>query len=735
MGNRRDLRGKMFSRKSFVKADFTEIIAGPLPLFECSLKLLAFFLAFVAGFISAYSGVLLGVLLEADTWIYGFAASTIILLFLYIFARYGLSAPSGNFSFLIIFVIISAVALVPKAAPAALSAIAISGPIASIVGIAASIAITRSQLFVVVSSVLGLIICAVGGFSLDIYSPLAEYLGLIFGGCIALGFGTHMGRSARLKKTRYMMIHSLAISFFEWCSTSFKNSDLTLANFSKASLRHTDFSNATLTRTRWHEATFHQNTLKGTYLENPIILQLVTTLEGQDANFDRFDLRGVNLDGASLVGASFIGANLTNATLKGADLTNAKLTQTQLYGADLTGAILTGAFIQNWGISSNTIFNEVECEYVYMRLPTSQDPDPCRKPDNRNETFRPGDFNDFIAPIIRTLDAYQQQNSDPRNLIIPKTLDLYHYEGIDPSAAAIALQQLIENNPNASIEVRSIEGHGYQKIRIQAQVSDEANRSQLNASYFGHYNDLRTLTYPDLQTLFSSIKSKDNRIRNLEVMLMNALGSDRFYAETQQPNTATVLMLAANPRDTTRLRLGQEFQEIQDGLERSSRRDLFVLQQRLAVTPSRLRRALLELKPRIVHFSGHGDQGGPGETEDYSTTEGLLLENNQGNAQLVSGEALANLFGIFDDFVDCVVLNACFSEAQADAIVQHIPYVIGMNQAIGDQAAIEFSIGFYDGLLAGQSIETAYKLGCNAIQLQNIPGHLIPVLKRRDYHP
>jgi hypothetical protein len=36
-----------------------------------------------------------------------------------------------------------------------------------------------------------------------------------------------------------------------------------------------------------------------------------------------------------------------------------------------------------------------------------------------------------------------------------------------------------------------------------------------------------------------------------------------------------------------------------------------------------------------------------------------------------------------------------------------------MSQAIGDKAAIEFAVGFYDALGAGRSIEFAYKLGCH----------------------
>jgi len=92
---------------------------------------------------------------------------------------------------------------------------------------------------------------------------------------------------------------------------------------------------------------------------------------------------------------------------------------------------------------------------------------------------------------------------------------------------------------------------------------------------------------------------------------------------------------------------------------------------------------------------------------------------------------LAALFEQFADQVGCVVLNACYSEAQANAIARHIEYVIGMNQEIGDKAAIAFSIGFYQALGAGRTVEEAYKLGCIQIRLQNIPEHLAPVLIKK----
>ena len=82
-------------------------------------------------------------------------------------------------------------------------------------------------------------------------------------------------------------------------------------------------------------------------------------------------------------------------------------------------------------------------------MPTKADPDPCRKPDNRNEIFQDGDF---IAPIIKTLNLDQTQHLDLRVVARRfKTLDLFHHEGIDPTAAAIALKQLAQQYPEAVI--------------------------------------------------------------------------------------------------------------------------------------------------------------------------------------------------------------------------------------------------------------------------------------------
>ena len=186
--------------------------------------------------------------------------------------------------------------------------------------------------------------------------------------------------------------------------------------------------------------------------------------------------------------------------------------------------------------------------------------------------------------------------------------------------------------------------------------------------------------------------------------------------------TKTILILAANPKNTSQLRLDLEVRKIDDGLQRAKKRDRFMLKQKWAVRPVDVRRAMLDYKPNIVHFCGHG--GGE---------DGLVFEDESENTRLVDAETLAEFFELFADVVDCVVLNACFSETQAEAIAQHINYVIGMNSSIGDAAAIEFSVAFYDAIGTGESVEFAHKLACNAIRWSGAPEHLIPTLKSRRY--
>ena len=186
-----------------------------------------------------------------------------------------------------------------------------------------------------------------------------------------------------------------------------------------------------------------------------------------------------------------------------------------------------------------------------------------------------------------------------------------------------------------------------------------------------------------------------------------------------------VLFLAANPKNTSQLRLSEEVRTIDERLRASKFRDYFELIQSWAVRETDLAEALLRHKPHIVHFSGHGNSSGQ-----------IILENNTGEVKPVLPSALSDLFGILTDNIRCVVLNACFSYTQAEAIVRHIDCVVGMSRAIDDSSAIAFAGGFYRGIGWGRNLQTSFQLGCNEIDLNSLGEANTPqLLAKRDFTP
>ena len=178
-----------------------------------------------------------------------------------------------------------------------------------------------------------------------------------------------------------------------------------------------------------------------------------------------------------------------------------------------------------------------------------------------------------------------------------------------------------------------------------------------------------------------------------------------------------ILLLSANPVDTVPLRLNAEFKRIKESLENNKD---FQVELSLAVSTEDIRKDISKQKPNILHFSGHGEG-----------QRGLLVEDEQGKSQLLSTESFRRLLALYNKDIQCVLLNACYSQHQAEAIVQHIDYVIGMNDAIGDKAAIKFSIAFYDSLAVGELIPRAFEIACTSLDLQNLKDVDTPVLLQR----
>jgi hypothetical protein len=185
------------------------------------------------------------------------------------------------------------------------------------------------------------------------------------------------------------------------------------------------------------------------------------------------------------------------------------------------------------------------------------------------------------------------------------------------------------------------------------------------------------------------------------------------------------LFLAANPKSTTQLALDEEIRAITQKIRLSDGRDVLEVISTWAVRPDDLLQYLNQYKPQIVHFSGHG-----------SDTGEIILVDNVGQAKPVSTNALKALFKTLKDNVQIVVLNACYSRQQAEAIAEVIDYVVGMNTSIGDEAAIVFAASFYRALGFSRSIQEAFDQAKTALLLEGIPEENTPeLLFRKDVDP
>lgn len=178
-----------------------------------------------------------------------------------------------------------------------------------------------------------------------------------------------------------------------------------------------------------------------------------------------------------------------------------------------------------------------------------------------------------------------------------------------------------------------------------------------------------------------------------------------------------MLFLAANPQDTTQLALDEEIREITQKIRLSEGRDVLDVVSAWAVRPDDLLQYFNQYNPQIVHFSGHGSGAG----------EIVLVDNNR-KAKPVSPRALTALFTAMKDNIQIVVLNACYSRLQGEAIGKVIDYVVGMNSTIGDKAAIVFAASFYRALGFNRTVQEAFDQARTALLLEGIPEEDTPEL-------
>ncbi len=196
-------------------------------------------------------------------------------------------------------------------------------------------------------------------------------------------------------------------------------------------------------------------------------------------------------------------------------------------------------------------------------------------------------------------------------------------------------------------------------------------------------------------------------------------------ADLKLTDLKTLLFMGANPPGTRMLQLEIEHSRIATKIN-----NRFRIEVEKFLSASEIPELIIDRKPAIIHFSGHGKD--PNSTEqgqtdgttraigrkktDKSNQGGIVVfDDDMRSLKVVDDAALDFIFDNittnFNILIEVVVFNSCFSESQAKVIGKHVPYVVGSTRAIADDVAIAFAAGFYFGVSKGLSIEKAFSSG------------------------
>ncbi len=159
-----------------------------------------------------------------------------------------------------------------------------------------------------------------------------------------------------------------------------------------------------------------------------------------------------------------------------------------------------------------------------------------------------------------------------------------------------------------------------------------------------------------------------------------------------------ILFLSANPPNTGRILVDVEEHAISEKLRQGSVRDNFELFKYSALRAGDLQQHLMNHRPHIVHFSGHGDQD----------SQEIIVRGERGGSKRLKTKALVEVFNLYRHHVRLIVLNACLTRPAAEALSEVVDYTVGIAKYIGDRAAIKFAGAFYLALSHDMTVPQAF---------------------------
>ncbi len=445
-----DIRGANFTNAILKEADFTRAKAGLQRRWTIFLVTISLFLSLISGLILGFASSWAAVFFIPDiirqyTIIPGVLVLTVLAIFFIptIHQTLRTVAVPVAVARAVAGARIGAVAGAIAVAGVVAAAMAVAGPVAGVMAVAmavvgaVAVAVAGQGIYlalryligngqevlirkgvvgvvmavpVVVAGVVGVAVVVAGSGPATVAAAVAAAVAVA-----VVGLGIYLAWCALAGDEKHAFVRTVAIAFAAIGGTSFRNADLTDANFTEATLKSTDFRTANLTRTCFRNTEkLDRSRVGNSILADIRIRELLVTGNGYKKFYVGANFQGANLTGVNLSEANLKQANLSGATLAQANLEFANLTETQALATDFTAASFTGACLEAWNIGANTNLGRVDCRFIYLlEYPKPGTDDRERRPHHISNFFEPGDFGKLYAKILTTVQILLKDGINP----------------------------------------------------------------------------------------------------------------------------------------------------------------------------------------------------------------------------------------------------------------------------------------------------------------------------------
>ena len=172
-----------------------------------------------------------------------------------------------------------------------------------------------------------------------------------------------------------------------------------------------------------------------------------------------------------------------------------------------------------------------------------------------------------------------------------------------------------------------------------------------------------------------------------------------------------ILLVSANPKDLSYLNSFQEIEAIKESLSEASRKQLVVVRELKGATIESLKSEILNFKPHLFHFGGHG-------TYLTDESQGALVLQKEGDdtKDIVPIKRIIDILAKDTEIV-LAVLNGCdtgssytediYSSVAGELVKGGVPAVIASNRNIMDHVSVAFAKEFYRVFSEGHPLEIA----------------------------